>query len=84
MTVMPTNTPILKAMLSWHNVREGDELLRVSESGRFVIRREVRTRPSGTLFFRYEVSDLWRENREETVDTLQAARRQAEAWASDP
>lgn len=65
-------------MLSWRNVREGDEFLRVSTDGRFVIRRNA-VQKHYVWQYSYEVSDL-REGRVETVPTLQAARKLAIKW----
>lgn len=69
-------------MLSWHNVREGDELIRVSDDGRFVVRREAILK-AGLYHYRYEVTDYVKDQ-QKVVETLQAARRMAESWASDP
>lgn len=69
-------------MLSWRNVREGDELLRVSEDGRFVVRREAILK-AGLYRYRYEVTDCLK-NQQKVLETLQAARRTAESWASAP
>jgi len=65
-------------MLSWKNIREGDVYLRVSEDGRFVIRRHA-LQKAGLYRYSYEVSDL-HQGRTETLPTLQAARKLAMKW----
>lgn len=67
-------------MLSWRNIREGDDYLRVSEDGRFVIRRNA-VEKHGTFRYSYEVTDT-HQGRVETVGTLQAARKLAIGWAT--
>lgn len=66
--------------ICWRNVREGNDFLRVSEDGRFVIKRLVIEKPSGLLRYSYSVEDLER-NQRDAVGTLQAARRLAMKWA---
>lgn len=67
-------------MLSWRNVREGDDFLRVSEDGRFTIKRHAVLK-HGHYRYSYEVSDTF-EGRTETLATLQAARKRAIEWST--
>lgn len=69
----------MKPPLSWNNVREGSELLRVSQDGRFVIKRHAKLSPHKVYNYTYELTDLDRD-KQEIVPTLQEARRLAEKW----
>lgn len=66
--------------LSWKNVREGSELLRVSRDGRFVIKRHAILSQRKVYNYSYELNDLVAD-RTKRCPTLQAARQLAEDWA---
>ena len=69
-------------MLSWKNIREGSELLRVSRCGRFTIKR-LETLSRNSLYqYRYQLIDC-DIGRQEELGTLQEARKLAEQWSLD-
>lgn len=68
-------------MLIWRNIREGEDFLRVTDDGRFVIRRNA-VKKNDLYHYSYDVQDLHEPGRHEVLTTLQAARRQAMTWAA--
>lgn len=62
---------------AWKHMREGSELLRVSDDGRFVIRRLSRKSKRGVLSYSYEATD-YIDSAMDTFGTLQEAKRWAD------
>jgi len=67
-------------VISWKNIREGSELLRVSRDGRFVVKRLSRLSVKQVYSYEYELTDLTLD-KQVTVGTLQEARHLAEKWS---
>lgn len=59
---------------AWHHQREGSELLRLSDDGRFTIRRLANKSRNGIFSYRYEATDHVKPAVEED-GTLQAVKR---------